>query len=128
MGDQLSHTELERRDAFARRWLNDLLAAHPDVDTEAVGFHVKLTQRGKWIGWYMRDHHGDGRISMVLRCEPDRRHVLEAVHPETFGGVPYVGKRPRIGAWLDHDAVAWDSIEDVFASAVRATAAKVRAR
>jgi hypothetical protein len=118
MPDRLTEEELDRRDAIARRWLTQQLSAYPDVSVQAVGAHLKLTRAGKWIGWMMRDHHGDGRVSIVLRCEPVWRQGLEAEFPETFGGVPYVGKRPRIGAWLDRDATAWDAVAEVLARAI----------
>ena len=47
------------------------------------------------------DHHGDGRIALWIKSDPEARENLLAMDPETFFVPPYVGPSGWVGMRLD---------------------------
>lgn len=45
----------------------------PGVDVEESHSHLGFTVRGRRFGWLLVDHHGDGRLALVLRAHPENR-------------------------------------------------------
>jgi hypothetical protein len=84
--------------------------------------HVKLQWGKKLIGWYMEDHHGNGRVELQVRGVPGRSQQLVAGNPDVYFIPSYHGKKGNIGVWLDvpsRDApgLDWDQIEQILREA-----------
>lgn len=79
--------------------------------------HLKLQAGKKLIGWYMEDHHGNGRIELQVRGRPGRSQELVAKNPIVYFIPSYHGKRGNIGVWLDVDGIDWDEVAQILLEA-----------
>jgi hypothetical protein len=95
---------------------------------DVMNQHLKLTAFGKKIGWYMRDHHGDGRLQLNARAMPGVALQLVQQNPIHFHSPAYVAHRGWFGVWLDLDDSPWDEIEDLLRVAAESVRPKGRAR
>lgn len=82
-----------------------------------VGPHLKLQSGKKLIGWYMEDHHGNGRIEINCRGRPGRSQELVAKDPAVYFIPSYHGKKGNIGIWLDVEGVDWDEVGQILLEA-----------
>lgn len=79
--------------------------------------HLKITVAGKTMGWFMVDHHGDGRISVALRAPKGENEALVASDPDTFFLPPYVAHHGYVGIYLDRAQVDWDEVRELVTDA-----------
>jgi hypothetical protein len=114
----LSAREAARRRARVQR----LVAKLPNANAVECGTHLSLEVRGKRFGWYLEDHHGDGRLALHCKAPPGARRMLEAVAPRMFHVPAHVGHRGWIGLWLDLADLDWAEVEAALADAYRMTA------
>ena len=75
--------------------------------------HLKLEVRKKKFGWYMDNHHEDGRLQINCRGKPGRSQELAATDPDVFFVPSYQGKLGNIGIWLDVPGVDWAVVSEV---------------
>ncbi len=94
------------------------------VADNVSGNHLSLEVRGKRFGWYMDNHHGDGRLALNCRAPAGESQALVARAPETFHIPKYVGKRGWIGVWLDLPQLDWAEVEGVLVDAYLMAAPK----
>jgi predicted DNA-binding protein (MmcQ/YjbR family) len=98
-------------------------AARPDPRTRLVDIcltlpeaqasgdqHVRFHVRNKTFGYYLDDHHGDGRIALCCKVPTGDLDPLVALDPERYFVPPYLGSRGWIGVRLDVHDVEWDEI------------------
>jgi len=64
----------------------------PEADVVAAGNHLSIEVRQKRFGWYLGDHHGDGRLA--INCKAPR------------GGEVVFSRTPRRLLQLNHSASA----------------------
>ena len=105
-----------------RARVSDIVAGFPEARaTPTMGVHLRLEVRGKRFGWFMEDHHGDGRIVIELKALPgvaSGRASTEGVYY-----IPsYGGSRGWIGIALDRGPVDWDEAESLLREAYAMTA------
>jgi hypothetical protein len=86
--------------------------------------HHKLSVGGKTMGWHTVDHHGDGRISLVLKAAKGENTTLVATDPEKFFLPAYVARHGYVGVHLDLGEVDWDEIRELVVDAYRLAAPK----
>ncbi|HKA20321.1 MAG TPA: MmcQ/YjbR family DNA-binding protein [Blastocatellia bacterium] len=86
--------------------------------------HLSLEVRGRRFGYYLYDHHGDGRTAINCKAEPGANKSLADFGPDRFHIPAYLGSRGWIGLWIDLPRVNWDEIESVIVDAYRLTAPK----
>ena len=96
----------------------------PEATASASGKHLSLEVRGKRFGYYLEDHHGDGRVALNCRAEPGGNQTLVDFAPERFHIPAYLGPRGWVGLWLDLRAIDWDEVESLIIDAYRLTAPK----
>ena len=94
------------------------------IATDCGGKHLSLEVRGKRFGWYMDDHHGDGRLALNCRAPVGQSQALAASAPEKFHIPKYVGHRGWVGMWLDIPRLDWAEVEGVLVEAYLRTAPK----
>ena len=91
--------------------------------TLTVGVHLRIAVRGKLFGWFMEDHHGDGRLVLEFKAPPgvaaDRIATGEPFYRPSYGGA-----RGWLGIALDRGTVDWEEIETSLEMAYRAVAPK----
>lgn len=117
---------LASRKVIARRRerIVALVESLPKATTSAAGKHLSLEVRGKRFGYYLEDHHGDGRVALNCKAEPGGNQTLVDFAPDRFHIPAYLGPRGWVGLWVDLPAIDWDEVESVIIDAYQLTAPK----
>jgi YjbR protein len=90
----------------------------------AAGNHLSLEVRQKRFGWYLDDHHGDGRLAINCKAPRDVAEQLANHASDRFHIPKYVSHLGWVGLWLDTPQVDWAEVEAILAGAYRLTAPK----
>lgn len=88
-----------------------IVRALPEAETEASGTHLHLEVRKKKFGYFLADHHGDGRLAINCKSTPDVADALQQVAPSQFHIPKYLGNKGWIGLWLDVPKADWSAVE-----------------
>lgn len=80
--------------------VRSLCLALPEA-AESGEQHRRFEVRNKTFAYYLRDHHGDGRIALCCKAAPGARDVLLEGAPERFFVPPYIGVHGWVGLYLD---------------------------
>jgi hypothetical protein len=83
----------------------------PEAAAVAQGAHMSLEVRKKRFGYFLDDHHGDGRIALNCKSSADLRDSLHELAPAQFHIPKYLGNKGWIGLWLDGADVEWSAVE-----------------
>jgi hypothetical protein len=101
-----------------------ILKGFPETATVAVGNHLSIEVRQKRFGWYLDDHHGDGRLAINCKAPRGVAQQLANHAPDRFHIPKYVSHLGWVGLWLDTPQVDWAEVEAILAGAYRLTAPK----
>jgi hypothetical protein len=116
---KIAKSVLERR----RQHVISLVESLPDASAIPGGDrHLSLEVRGRRFGYFLDDHHGDGRLALNCKTAPGVNETLAHVASERFFIPKYVGARGWLGLWLDLPKIDWDEVEDVITEAYRLVA------
>jgi hypothetical protein len=96
----------EQRERVAK-----IVARLPEGEAKRVGQHMSLEVRKKRFGWFMIDHHGDGRVALNCKASADMHDILQRLMPRHFHVPKYVGNKGWVGIWLDVPKVDWHAVE-----------------
>jgi hypothetical protein len=94
-----------------RKRILDILKRLPEAQAIAHHSHLSLEVRKKRFGYYLEDHHGDGRIALQCKSTEDLRDSLQQQVPTQFHVPKYVGSKGWIGLWLDVSDVDWSAVK-----------------
>jgi hypothetical protein len=83
----------------------------PEGAAITQGAHLSLAVRTKRFGWFLADHHGDGRVALNCKASADMHDVLQQLAPAQFHVPKYVGNKGWIGLWLDVADINWSAVE-----------------
>jgi hypothetical protein len=110
--------------------LQKICAALPEcvLEPSPHGDHHTLRVRGKTMGWYMVDHHGDGRVSLAVRAPKGDNVALVASDPVKFFMPQYVAHHGYMGMHLDLGEIDWDEVREFVVDAYRLVAPKSLAK
>jgi hypothetical protein len=86
--------------------------------------HLRLDVRGKSFGYYLDDHHGDGRIALACKAAPGVAAALVRQEPERYFIPSYVGPKGWVGLYLDLPRIDWAEVEELVVDAYRLQAPK----
>jgi hypothetical protein len=100
----------------------------PEATAKQCGEHLSLEVRGKRLGYFLVDHHGDGRIAINVKANAETSKSLATKHPQRFHIPKYVGRHGWLGLWLDQPVVDWNEVGEVMREAYRLTAPKALVR
>jgi hypothetical protein len=106
-----------------RKRVAKIVEALPEGEAKPVGRHMSLEVRGKRFGWFMIDHHGDGRVSINCKGSAEMHDILKQLAPEHFH-VPKYGNKAWVGLWLDGPKLDWHAVELALSAAYEKTAPK----
>jgi hypothetical protein len=81
--------------------------------TLTVGVHLKLEVAGKKFGWFMEDHHGDGRLAINCKALHGVSQSLVEKDSLVYHIPKYVGKKGWVGIWLDVPNLDWDEVREL---------------
>jgi predicted DNA-binding protein (MmcQ/YjbR family) len=99
----------------------------PEGEAKPVGRHLSLEVRKKRFGWFMVDHHGDGRVDLNCKASADMHDILRQLAPDHFHIPKYVGNKGWIGLWLDSPKLDWAAVELALREAYKRVAPKTLA-
>lgn len=95
-----------------------IVTALPEATaTLTIGVHLKLEVKGKPMGWFMEDHHGDGRLALNCKALPGMQLALVEANPEVYHVPKYVGNKGWAGVWLDVESLDWDEVANLIRDA-----------
>ena len=95
-----------------RQRVKEIIESFPEgTATLVMGLHLKLEVRGKKIGWFMEDHHGDGRLAINCKALPGMQAAMVEANSIVFHVPSYVGNKGWVGIWLDVPDVDWDEVQ-----------------
>lgn len=83
----------------------------PEGEANVTGRHMSLEVRKKRFGWFMVDHHGDGRVDLNCKASAEMHDILQRLMPKHFHVPKYVGNKGWVGLWLDLPKVDWAAVE-----------------
>jgi hypothetical protein len=118
--------EVVDRRTIARRKarLRKLVLALPDTEVSGDQ-HLSLFYKAKRFGYYLDDHHGDGKVALACKAEPGVNRALVRSDPARF--IPaYVGPKGWLGLRLDLPDIDWLEVEACVHDAYRLTAPRGR--
>lgn len=96
----------------------------PEAEAKPIGRHLSLEVRKKRFGWFMVDHHGDGRVDLNCKASAELHDILQQLVPDHFHIPQYLGNKGWIGLWLDVPKLDWAAVELALVEAYRRTAPK----
>lgn len=104
-----------RADACISR-LRTVCRELPEVEERAggeQGRHIAFIVRKRTFGYFTDDHHGDGRLALMVKAAPGAQNALVASDGERYFVPPYLGHRGWVGFWLDVGAVDWEEAREL---------------
>jgi hypothetical protein len=102
-----------------------LVKSLPEATATPAGErHLSLEVRGKRFGWFLEDHHGDGRLALNLKAANGVSRALVAKAPSRFHVPKYVGHHGWIGVSLDFPVPDWNEISELLKDSYLLTAPK----
>jgi hypothetical protein len=107
-----------------RKRIAKIVESLPEGEAKPAGRHLSLEVRKKRFGWFMIDHHGDGRVALNCKASADMHDILRQLAPAHFHIPKYVGNKGWIGLWLDLPKLDWAAVELALTEAYRRTALK----
>jgi hypothetical protein len=96
----------------------------PEAEANRVGQHMRLEVRKKRFGWFLVDHHGDGRVDLNCKASADMHDILQGLIPEHFHVPKYLGNKGWVGIWLDVPKVDWAAVGMALRGAYEGVASK----
>jgi len=111
-----------------RERIAKIVARLPEGEAKRVGQHLSLEVRKKRFGWFMIDHHDDGRVALNCKASAEMHDILQRLVPAHFHVPKYVGSKGWVGLWLDLPKLDWAAVELALREAYARVAPKRAAR
>ena len=89
-----------------------------------MGDHLSLEVRNRRFGWFLADHHGDGRIAVNFKATDEEYAALAQKAPTLVHVARFIGRHGWIGLWLDVPNVDWAVVQEALEEAYRMVAPK----
>src|SRR5215831_1911421 len=100
--------------AQRRARLVEVCSAYPEVTVEEGGEgHLAFRVRKKTFGYYLFDHHGDGKIAFCCKSSLSELRRLVKEDPINFFLPPYLGPKGWVAVRLDEDEIEWTVISEL---------------
>jgi len=122
--DQASFKMTRKIAAERRARIALIVESFPEADTVANGNHLSLEVRQKRFGWYLDNHHADGRLAINCKAPRGVAQQLANHAPDRFHIPKYVSHLGWTGLWLDTPQVDWAEVEAILVGAYRLAAPK----
>jgi len=105
-----------------------IVESFPDaIALPVAGPHLSLEVRGKRFGWYMEDHHSDGRIVINCKALPGVGEVMTQANGSVYH-IPKMAKNRGwgLGIWLDVPGIDWDEVHSLLRDAYQIMASRTK--
>src|SRR3954470_2619753 len=106
-----------------RKRVAKIVSSLPEAQAKPMGRHMSLEVRAKRFGWFLVDHHGDGRVAINCKGSAEMHDILKQLAPAHFH-VPKYGTKAWVGLWLDGPKLDWHAVELALSAAYEKTAPK----
>ena len=110
--------------AKVRQRVAAIVAHFPEGHTTPSGEHLSLEVRKRRFGWFLADHHGDGRLCINCKVPALVASQLQSSVPAQYHIPKYLGAKGWIGLWLDVPRADWVQVEMCLREAYRSSAPK----
>lgn len=110
--------------AKVRERILAIIEQFPEAQAVAHGTHLSLEVRKKRFGWFLADHHGDGRVAINYKASAVGRAEIIEQMPDHAHVPKYVGHHGWVGLWLDSSTVKWPLVRTALTEAYRMSAPK----
>ncbi len=94
-----------------RRRVAKFVEGLPEGEANVVGRHMSLEVRKKRFGWFLVDHHEDGRVALNCKASAEMHDILKRLMPKHSHVPKYLGSKGWIGVWLDLPKINWAAVE-----------------
>jgi hypothetical protein len=95
-----------------------IVAALPEA-TCTGDRHLTFAVRKKTFGYFLDDHHGDGRVGVAFKAAPGEQDALVTADPERFYVPAYLGAKGWAAVRLDVGEVDWVEVRELLVDAYR---------
>src|SRR5258708_11845917 len=93
-----------------RRQVISLVESLPEASAVVPGeTHLSLEVRGKRFGYFLDDHHGDGRVALNCKTAPGVNETLARVASKRFFIPKYVRAPRWLPLWLHQPQIDSDA-------------------
>ena len=97
-----------------RQRLVKICKSLPEAGVEVAGdTHLAFRIRKKTFGYYLFDHHGDGKIALCCKSTLNEQRRLVREDAESFFVPFYLGSKGWISVRLDLPEVDWEMITEL---------------
>ncbi len=86
--------------------------------------HSAFLVREKTFGYYLNDHHGDGRLALTFKAAKGALGDFIEMDATHFFAPPYMAHHGWVGVYLDVEPVDWGLIEQLMLEAYQLSAPK----
>jgi predicted DNA-binding protein (MmcQ/YjbR family) len=91
--------------------LSAICLALPETSREDSHGHASFRVRKKVFAYFLNNHHGDGIVSVCVKCVPGEQQELIELDPKRYYSPAYIGPRGWTGLRLDQGKVSWPQVE-----------------
>src|SRR5687767_382753 len=89
--------------------VRDIMASLPETEEFLSHGSPTFRVRGKIFAAYTINHHGDGRVALILIAPRGAQAAFTKMRPEAYFVPPYVGAKGWLGIELDK-GLSWETI------------------
>ena len=104
--------------------LAKICLALPEATRRDMGQHAGFAVRKKTFAYFLKDHHGDGIVSVACKALPGENAALEAAQPKRFYLPAYIGPRGWIALRLDVGKTDWQEVRELITVSHRLIASR----
>jgi predicted DNA-binding protein (MmcQ/YjbR family) len=104
--------------------LTAICLALPETTRNIQANHAAFLVRSKTFAYFLKDHHGDGIVSVACKVLPGDNVLLARDNPERYYLPAYIGARGWVALRLDLQTVDWDEVGEVVFHSYCLTATK----
>ena len=104
--------------------LTKICLALPEAVRERYKEHAGFRVRKKVFAYFLKDHHGDGIVSVCCKALPGDNTALVSAQPGRFYLPAYIGPRGWVGLRLDVGEIDWEEVAELVRGSYQLTAPK----
>ena len=96
-----------------RKKVVELCGKLPETEVDRAGAqHLAFKTRKKILGYYLNDHHGDGKVAIWCKAPPGEQSRLVEENASVYFVPAYVGHKGWLGIRLDTPRVDWARVKE----------------
>ena len=93
--------------------VSELALALPESTRLIHGSHAQFLVRKKTFAYFLKDHHGDGIVSLACKVLPGDNKELSGAQPLRFYLPAYIASRGWVALRLDVGKVDWSEVKEL---------------